>query len=332
MGGMWRIEPVPSGRRLEAIRFIVGGPLSDAASARGDSRQYPGQGLPLSSPSAEWQANALFSLAAASRRGSLWWAWGDRCAAAALVVEHPGRTGFLFSSLGRGPVAEPAVLADVVRRATREALEAGLYFVQASVSGEAPNEAQGPQAWGYRFVAELIHMAKDLSSRPEAATEARAAPGRGQPEGLSLRRYGQFAEAELGELILATYERSLDCPDLLGLRPAKEIIASHKAGGEFRPQSWWIADVGCQSAACILVNDRAAEAAAEVVYLGVRPSHRGQGLASRLIAHADADASRRGLRRLLLAVDSRNTPACRAYERAGFRPTHRRGVWAAIRG
>jgi GNAT superfamily N-acetyltransferase len=336
MRRMWRIEPVPSRRRLEALRFLAG----DALAGSWDLRRGGSDALP---PAAHAQTLALFALAEGPPRAGLWWAWESRCAAVAMILEHPGHTGFLFLPAPWTPAVDALAMAEVVRAATREALQRGLYFVQVSLPADDRASTGAAEAWGYEFVAELIHMSLDLPL-------GNAGPRDGE---MSLRDMGRphepgrFTEAELGELILATYEGSLDCPSLLRLRGAGDILASHKAGGEFRPQSWWIADLcrpptlpaegqaprSCsgQAAGCILVNDRPMEEAAEVVYLGVRPEHRGQGLAGRLIGHAAQDAWRRGVRRLQLAVDARNAPARRAYERMGFRPTHRKWIAAAIR-
>jgi ribosomal protein S18 acetylase RimI-like enzyme len=268
------------------------------------------------------QAGAWASLADSPAGASLWWAWESRPLAAALIVNHPGRTAFLFPCPLEAPGVDRAALGEVVRAATGQALREGLHFVQVSLPSGKASAKEAAQAWRYRFVAELLSFCLDLHSfRP-----------RGEPADLAWRRYAQFTEAELGELILATYEGSLDCPVLLPLRPAADILASHKAGGVFRPQSWWILDAQGEPAACVLVNDRPVESAAEVVYLGVRPGRRGESLCGWLLNRAAGDAAGRGLRHLLLACDSRNGAALRAYARAGFRRTDSRWLFAAIRG
>ena len=314
---------------------------------------------------AETQGGNLASLAGANPGTRTWWAldrrrgpqtrlfaFGRPCVAAAMIVPHPGGSGFLFHCPLDAPGVDAPALEDVVRQATAAALADGMHFVQVSMLSGGPAQRQAAADWGYVFVAELIYMALDLPGA-SAKTQACETQARGPAEGYRLRTYSQFTEAELGGLILATYEQSLDCPALLPLRTAEEIIASHKASGQFRPEGWWIADAGGEAAGpalrspqggagpvlrspeggagCILVNDRPLEEAAEVMYLGVRPEHRGKGLARSLLDLAAQEAGRRGLRRLLLAVDSRNVPALGLYERAGFRQRHRRWVFAAIR-
>ena len=304
MAAMTRVEPVPARWRREAFRFLAAGggddPLADARAAHLAYLAESGNGSP----------------------GRLWWELDRQCVAAAMIVAHPGRTGFLFHCPLGAPGVDDGALGLVVRAATGQAMMEGMYFVQASAPCDDPRAAEAAERWGYRFAAEFLHLSRDLfGSVPP--------PG---PAELSWRKYGQFTEQELGELILSTYVASLDCPLLLPLRPMAEVIAGHKAGGEFRPDSWWIAHWQGAPAGCILVNDRPEESAAEVVYLGVRLEHRGRGLAGRMLLRAAAGAAARGVRRLILAVDARNAPARRAYEKQGFQFARRKWVFAAIRG
>jgi len=66
---------------------------------------------------------------------------------------------------------------------------------------------------------------------------------------------------------------------------------------------------------------------AELVALYVEPSHRGTGLADRLLAEARAWTAARGFDRLQLYVTATNEPARRFYRRAGLRPVQE--VWRA---
>lgn len=53
--------------------------------------------------------------------------------------------------------------------------------------------------------------------------------------------------------------------------------------------------------------------------LGVDPVWRGQGVASCLMAHAEAMAHQQGVKQVALAVVSDNTPAIHLYEKIGFK-------------
>ena len=58
----------------------------------------------------------------------------------------------------------------------------------------------------------------------------------------------------------------------------------------------------------------------ELVYLGLTPALRGQGLGAKLLDLAFRVVPRSTFEHITCAVDKANTPAARIYQRAGFRP------------
>jgi ribosomal protein S18 acetylase RimI-like enzyme len=64
---------------------------------------------------------------------------------------------------------------------------------------------------------------------------------------------------------------------------------------------------------------RTGERRVHLIRIGVAPERRGEGLAARLIDAMAALARAGGARRLTLNVYGVNTPAVRAYQKAGFR-------------
>jgi ribosomal protein S18 acetylase RimI-like enzyme len=122
-----------------------------------------------------------------------------------------------------------------------------------------------------------------------------------------------FAEA-----ILASYQQTLDCPALVGLRTIDEIIEGHMAAGQFSPELWWAVRHGDDPVGVMLLSPLPQRSAMELVYLGLAPAWRGRGLGSRLLGHGLAQAHQRGLTSMLLAVDDLNKPAVRLYQSQGF--------------
>lgn len=57
----------------------------------------------------------------------------------------------------------------------------------------------------------------------------------------------------------------------------------------------------------------------EITNVAAAPDRRRQHIAQRLLARTMADAREKGARRIFLEVRSRNEPAIRLYEKAGFR-------------
>ena len=71
--------------------------------------------------------------------------------------------------------------------------------------------------------------------------------------------------------LLRTYEASLDCPELNGVRTIEEIIAGHMAQGNYRPERWWLALAQNRPVAVALVTEVADLGAWDLSYLGVVP-------------------------------------------------------------
>lgn len=122
------------------------------------------------------------------------------------------------------------------------------------------------------------------------------------------------------QTILQTYEGSLDCPALNGVRSIGDILAGHKASGDFDPSAWYALLDGSTPRGVLLLSSTEGSDALELVYLGLCPSARGLGLGRLLMQEAMAMVHRRNLNRLTLAADAQNIPAMRLYARFGMQP------------
>lgn len=116
-----------------------------------------------------------------------------------------------------------------------------------------------------------------------------------------------------------TYQQTLDCPELCGMRSTRDVIASHMATGSFDPKRWWIVRHCDEPEGCCLLNHCPATGSVELVYLGISPHLRGHGLARRVLAHALSRVDAPDAREVTCAVDTRNTPAVKLYHAMGFR-------------
>ena len=154
---------------------------------------------------------------------------------------------------------------------------------------------------------------EDAKAEPEPAAD------------LTWRHYSRLRHRRFAATIARTYTESLDCPRLVGLRTVDDTIDTHKHTGRFKPRCWRLVLDGDHPVAVALVNHL--KGRGELVYLGVVPEARSQGLGRTLLSRAIHDTAAMGLRRMGLAVDLANTPAVRLYESAGFHETHRRLAW-----
>ena len=305
---------VPKARALEAARLLVVGvgPERDRA-ARRLLRNAAGLGI----------------------RFDLCWATADESEgpfrAACLAVPGPGRTAMLF--LSEGPKASEAssetalhaCRVDAVRGAIagiREASGQDLVLSQALPEPEQTWAGSAFASAGMQRVTELLYLRRPLKMPGDAPP----APSPELPEGVTVEPLGSAntgidsrSEAALATALERTYIDTLDCPELCGLRTVADTIASHKSTGQFDPSLWWIVRMGGKPEGCVLLSRCAEHDAIELVYLGLGPNLRGQGVGCRLMRWAIGQLAGESARELTCAVDARNEPARRLYERLGFR-------------
>ena len=234
---------------------------------------------------------------------------------ALLPIVSPGRTMLLLTP-GRLPVQTPPravrLLADAVCRhlggARRLALAQLLLDPADRTVGELYRNA------GFDELATLAYLQRRLSGAGAGAGEAPAIPN-----GWTLAPYSRDTHALFADTILRSYEASLDCPALNGLRDVEDVIAGHKAAGTFDPSMWFALSERGAGRGVLLLNPTSAGESVELVYLGLTPESRGRGLGDQLMRLALDATARRDFGELSLAVDSRNAPAMKLYHRHGMK-------------
>lgn len=169
---------------------------------------------------------------------------------------------------------------------------------------------------GFEFLATLSYLRRGIGP---VDTGGETRPG------LAWQRYSFLRHRRFADTIARTYEGSLDCPKLAGLREIDDTIETHKRTGRFSPKTWRLAVADRQPRGVAMVNEL--EGRAELIYLGVVPEARGRGIGRALLAQAMRDAATMGLTQVGLAVDVNNIPATRLYAAAGFTEVRRRLAW-----
>lgn len=159
-----------------------------------------------------------------------------------------------------------------------------------------------------------------------------SAAGTGEPTlppGVTLRTVRDLTPGggDRRDLLLAldrSYQDTLDCPELCGLRETVDVLESHRATGQWDPKLWWVVLHDGQPHGCMLLSRFPEQDSVELVYLGLSPSLRGQRIGSKLLEMGMRRAAATGADHMTCAVDLRNEPALRLYERSGFREFGRR--------
>jgi GNAT superfamily N-acetyltransferase len=159
-----------------------------------------------------------------------------------------------------------------------------------------------------------------------------------------------------GCLLEQTYTDSRDCPAISGQRKIEHTIAGYwetgtrwehgwqllraqptaTSGGSGSPGAIAEEPLGhgpqAQDLGCLVLADHPESDFVELVYFGLVPAARGQGLGGRLLAKAELLARQQGRRRLIAAVDRQNLPALRLYAARGYIAIDQKSIFARFFG
>lgn len=319
----------PPSRHPVAIRIPRELELSAAARLVGDAAGAKG-------------AAARRMVTAAALHGiDLSWMWGTvdragervtRVRQVCLVVPGSGKTAMcILSGPAHGdPEQENQERVASIQTACRflesERARDGGRDIRLAQALPDPGEPWAVRAFldaGFLKVGDLAYL-----RRPKASAAAAPQPVV-WPEGVEVRPvHGVKADdPDRTALIRAldrSYEATLDCPELCGLRDTSDVLDSHRSTGVFDPRLWWLVFYHNEPHGCMLLNRCPDHGTVELVYLGLSPELRSKGIGSRLIQMGLSHIDHASAAPLTCAVDLRNTPALRLYHRLGFREFGRR--------
>ncbi len=170
---------------------------------------------------------------------------------------------------------------------------------------------------GFECVGRLRYLHQPLARAGVAPTS--------WPDGIRLVRVADAGEPsrwqpDLLRAMERSYEQTLDCPRMCGLRATRDVLDSHLGTGQWDGALWWIVYAAHEPHGCMLLSRCPDQDTVELVYLGVSPQIRGQGIATRLLRLARASLHASDGATWSCAVDEANAPALALYERIGFVP------------
>ena len=232
----------------------------------------------------------------------------------------------------------PSLAAGLLKAALADLRERGFRLAQAVLDESAGTQAaRDLTKGGLPRITDLLYLEREtaipLTSAREKSSQ-RDSPAKCRTDSpFEWRPFEPSLEAEFRAVLQATYVGSLDMPELEGARELDDIIESHRAAGRFDAERWRLGNIRGRpdAASVLLLAEVPGRDVWEVVYLGLTPAARGQGLGRVVLAHA-LELAGSHVSRLELAVDCRNTPATRLYHAAGFAVRDRRAVHLAILG
>jgi mycothiol synthase len=248
-----------------------------------------------------------------------------RIASACTCIESPGRTAVMFLPAGAAKVARDVVMALISRAVEYESgRDAGL--LQCLIE---PDDMHNRLILGDAAFTELTTLLYLEWTAIESATPAFAprppdAPAALAGHAIDWITYEPGQHQAFADLITATYQDSLDCRGLSGLRRIEDIMLGHKSAGRFDPHRWQLLRCDGAAAGCILLGENPVRPALELVYMGVHPQFRRRGVGQYILQKGLLLARDEGFASVTLAVDAENAPALAMYRRAGFLQTHSR--------
>ncbi len=224
-----------------------------------------------------------------------------------LPLLSPGRTALLFTAAEWS--CESAAAGELVGCVCRDLAGRDVQLAQVLIDPAQLPARRFFALQGFSEIAELNYL---------HGPAPRSAQGAVLPKEMRLENYSPQMHELFGRAILESYKESLDCPALTGVRDIEDVIAGHKATGEFDATLWHILIENSKALGVLLLSRVIGADSLELVYLGLSPEARGRGLGDLLMRQAMLQVNQQGRRRLSLAVDRRNNPALKLYYRFGL--------------
>jgi ribosomal protein S18 acetylase RimI-like enzyme len=198
----------------------------------------------------------------------------------------------------------------------------GIRMAQALLPTDVGADAESLVAAGFRHVSDLLYLVC-LADQFPASPPCRD---------LQFEPYSPALDARFADLVDATYEDTLDCPAVNGVRRIDDVLQGYRATGQFDPERWLMVRHQGEPVGCLILTAYPEHATWELIYMGILPAVRGRGWGVEIVRHAQWLARQAEPKRLVLAVDAANEPALRMYAAAGFQAWDRRSVFVRILG
>lgn len=241
---------------------------------------------------------------------------GDTLKAALWVQPLPGNMAQLWQPHATGDMA-----AELLAAGRHFMHRRGFTLCQTVLAPDDSAAARQLEEAGMRLLAPLEYLTAPINI-PTATPAIRLVPW------ATLDHERQIA------LLGDVQQDSLDCVALRDALGTEALLAGFLQQDDSAPAHWWaVYSAETPDAApigALLLAPRPEVLGMELLLMGLTPHARGRGLGRAVLDAAFAEAQKADAERLLLSVDTTNTPACRLYRRAGFTGYSRQQVYAWV--
>ena len=294
MDGEVQISCCPPAERSAALRILHAGLPEDQQAGLVQALHA----LPQNSESAF--QGLLVALRAKEMVGASW------------IQPAPGRTALLWPPSVNGPAAQ-----QLMQTAAEWLDNENIVLAQILGSSWASYDLALLSMGGFKELAELAYLTVDRKYFPTKHPSSE----------LQFEPYNKQDCSRLEDLISKTYQGSLDCPDLNGVREICDVIEGYLSQGTSGDEHWFFARKNRDDVGVLILTPHTTEQW-ELVYMGIIPLARGSGLGKQLVQFALWHSGCVGADRIVLAVDQANQPALNMYHSNGFVVWDRRTVFA----
>ena len=235
-------------------------------------------------------------------------AWGQRQSGNVAVFWPP--------QLNAGEDQRTAV--QLAERVVADLDETSVEMTQVFLADGSPATIDVLRQVGFRLLADLLYMSCESHTFPIAERE---------PCELEFVPYEGTERGRLMRLITETYEGTMDCAALNGVRDIDDVVNGYQATGVFRRENWlFVRDAG-RDVGVLLLADHPKGRHWELMYMGLVPEARGRGWGGQIARYAQWLARGANVERIVVAVDAANEPAVTMYRNSGFATWDRRAVY-----
>ena len=183
-------------------------------------------------------------------------------------------------------------------------------MAQALTSPQDELEAKLLEGFGFAHATDMFFLARALN--PEDITSMSVATE------LDHEIFHEGNADRFASVIERTYQQSLDCPFLDGIRNGQDALVGHRNSGQFDPAGWRLYRQGAEDVGVVLMNEHPEQNAVELVYFGIVPEFRGRGLGRALLKECVQAAAMTDRSVIFLSVDCGNSYANALYDELEF--------------
>jgi ribosomal protein S18 acetylase RimI-like enzyme len=246
---------------------------------------------------------------------------GDDVLGALVCQPVPGASGLVWPPQSRHGRRRAEVEDELLRHACAWLRRRGARLGQALLTAGEAGLAPPLERNGFTHVTSLWYLRHDLKLTYDFLRA---------PDRLTYVACGIGDATVFRQTLPRTYQDTLDCPEVNGVRTLDEVFEGHRAQGVHDPGRWWVALDGDRPVGVLLLTAVPEWEAWDVAYVGVVPEARRRGWGRELMHKALRAAHASDAAQLTLSVDARNRPAWSLYLDLGFEPYDQREVYLAV--